>query len=78
MLFCLRENSEYGSYIGSNVPMSCPSDNCGSSPKKVNCLTAFLWKMLLKKCTQCTMKPPFILIYVHETLYMYIYIFLPF
>lgn len=42
MLFCLRENSEYGSYIGSNVPMYCPSDNCGSSPKKVNYLTDFM------------------------------------
>lgn len=48
MLFCLRENSEYGSYIGSNVPMSCPSDNCGSSPKKVNYLTAFHEKCYLK------------------------------
>lgn len=31
--------------------------------------------MLLKKCTQCTKKPPFILFYVHVTLYMHIFFF---
>lgn len=36
LFFCFREKSEFGSYIGSSVPVPCPSDNCGSSPKKVN------------------------------------------
>lgn len=40
--FCLRENSEFGSHLGSNVPVLCPSDYCGSSSKKVNYYTDFM------------------------------------
>lgn len=57
MLFCLRENSEYGSYIGSNVPMYCPSDNCGSSPTKVNCFMKNVIKKMHSMYNETTLHP---------------------
>lgn len=47
--FCLRENSEFGSYPGSNVPVLCPSDYCSSSSKKVLKYFTVFMKNVIKK-----------------------------
>lgn len=60
--FCLRENSEFGSYPGSNVPVLCPSDYCGSSSKKVlKYFTVFMKNVIKKKHSIYNKKPLFIL-----------------
>lgn len=56
VFFCLRENSEFGSYPGSNVPVLCPSDYCGSSSKKVLKYFTVFMKNVIKKNTQFTIK----------------------
>lgn len=57
----LRENSEFGSYPGSYVPVLCPSDYCGSSSKKVKYFTGFMKNIIKIIHSMYNKKLPFIL-----------------